>query len=365
MNDFIDMFDITMFQDFNVSPEITAVAPADGALDLTALLDADPTIADEMDSTFGVSHFVYSVSADDGSHWSEYGFAGTNPDDLAVTGLTNGVEYSVKIRAVSPVASSLPSPPEVGVPVAAALPAPEVIGRSEGNYTPPTSAEQIAQMVASAGGTVVWTPTNLGLPQLPELRGVHLEPGVVTVFINGAESQAELSTIGGSTLRLELPNGVVLNLASQVAVDASSGTRYITQAVTEGVLMVVDGHYVQVSASGFASNSVSEMWLFSKPALLGALKADTQGNVATRVQVPGGTPAGMHTLEIRGIDASGVPLTIALGITVVSPEDEKVATAEKSQFETGSLAWLWWVAVLLFVAAAVVIVLRRRVARRA
>lgn len=88
-----------------------------------------------------------------------------------------------------------------------------------------------------------------------------------------------------------------------------------------------------MKASGFKPNEDMEIVLHSDPVTLGYTKADAAGSVLHTVHIPAGTPAGKHTVIVRGLESGAVTQGEITVLAVGSP-----STGVKDLANTGA-AW--------------------------
>jgi hypothetical protein len=98
------------------------------------------------------------------------------------------------------------------------------------------------------------------------------------------------------------------------------------------------------------------MWSMSRLVQLGTGRADSEGLNGQLLPLPGDIEPGPHTLVVQGVDASGTPITLQVGFTVIDPQ---LASSVSS---TDSNQW-WWLLLLIptmIVIGWVIIAARRR-----
>jgi hypothetical protein len=155
-------------------PRIDVITPGDGRLTVRVT----PPVSDE--PAFAARSYDYSV--DDGATWTRDG-SGLLVSPVRITGLTNGVAYPVRVRALNHAGAGAPSPAVPAVP----QPAPAA----------PTALTVVAQ--SGRVVTLQWTP---GLGAMPA-AGYVVEGGELP-----GQVQATLPVTSGlPTLTFEAPPG--------------------------------------------------------------------------------------------------------------------------------------------------------------
>jgi hypothetical protein len=140
-------------------------------------------------------------------------------------------------------------------------------------------------------------------PNLPDLA-----PGKIVVVVDGREIEGTLSRengqltiqIGASNIRLV---GVVSG-SGLIALDSSGNIR------------VNPGDAVQASVSGFAAGSELTLRLKGAATPVATASVGDDGSSIVVGQIPAGTQSGDNTLELRGDDANGDAISVAVGIAV-------------------------------------------------
>lgn len=97
----------------------------------------------------------------------------------------------------------------------------------------------------------------------------------------------------------------------------------------------VAGEPVTVQVSGFAPNSVVEVFFRSAPILIGTFTADANGVVEATVAIPSDA-SGQHTIEVVGVDSNGDELvgSIPVQVAPTSGGDESPLPASSSSLST-------------------------------
>lgn len=152
-------------------------------------------------------------------------------------------------------------------------------------------------------------------------------PGQVAAVVEGVNQQVRVEIVAEVTLRITLPQDVELAVSStqpngeQIPVDA------------DGSLVVYRGATLQVTGSGFAPNSLVDVWIYSTPTRLGSILADSSGSILATFEVPATIAPGDHNIKLDGRSADGELVTISIGVRVrdavsdsTSSTDSKPAT---------------------------------------
>jgi titin len=111
---------------FAVTKSSSTVSTVITAPKLVSVTAGDRSLGLVFNAPSGAGVYQYQVSLDGGAHWAALDAIGDDPYTALLTGLTNGVQYKVAVRAVttagvttsSNTVLSTPTPPPPGVPVA-------------------------------------------------------------------------------------------------------------------------------------------------------------------------------------------------------------------------------------------------------
>jgi hypothetical protein len=160
-----------------------------------------------------------------------------------------------------------------------------------------------------------------GKPELPALA-----PTQSLAFENG-------SPVGVELVPTEEQSGYILSGDGwQVELAATDMSGSPLKLDDSGNIILNDDRFVEFSGTGFAPGSIVKVWLFSDPAELSQLTADSSGSFTGRAMVPIETAVGEHTIQLNGISKDGQLRSVALGVVVQAD-----ALLETSQFD-----WSWW-----------------------
>lgn len=163
-----------------------------------------------------------------------------------------------------------------------------------------------------------------GQPQLPALA-----PTQSLAFENGAPVAVELRPTAEES-------GYILSGDGwQVELEAADSSGSPLKLDDSGNIILNDDRFVEFNGSGFAPGSLVKVWLFSDPAELSQLTADSTGSFTGRALIPTATPVGEHTIQLNGITKDGQLRSVALGV-VVQPNTGPIPVAT----DLGMLNWL-------------------------
>lgn len=164
----------------------------------------------------------------------------------------------------------------------------------------------------------VTTPTPVTAPTPPSVPApttppASLPPGSV------------FGTIGGSPIDIQTKpgaRGTGLTLqAGPVAISlrgiTSNGQRI--PLATNGSLILPRSGQIPTGVSGLAPGTSITQVLYSTPVELGTASANSSGTFTSSPTLPATVPTGAHTLSITGTTNTGLPFTVALGVTVATP----------------------------------------------
>ena len=110
-------------------------------------------------------------------------------------------------------------------------------------------------------------------------------------------------TAGGFTVTLAgvNPDGTIIPLSS------------------DGLLEVRRGDMFRLDAQGFAPNSTVNIWMFSKPILMGTIEVGSDGLVKSTLKVPKSVENGLHHLVMVGVDKAKKEAKFEVGMNVGVP----------------------------------------------
>ena len=246
-----------------VTPAVPTAPDAPTSLSATALdTGVKITFTPGADNGSALTNYEYQL---DGGSWVAFSPADTT-SPVTIFGLTNGTEYSIKLRAVNGVGTSPASDPVLVTPVAA----PVKDGES-----------------------------------LPELT-----PGSRQVTVDGVPVTVTLEVQNTTDLVLK-SDGFELRLAG----GCTGGACELLEDVDGNAYMQLrTGGEVQVSGFGFKPNSVVHVWIFSTPKYVGKLNVASDGTFTGWLNLPAGITVGSHTLQVNGWTPEDAERTANMGV---------------------------------------------------
>jgi LPXTG-motif cell wall-anchored protein len=119
---------------------------------------------------------------------------------------------------------------------------------------------------------------------------------------------------------------------------------------------------IGIGGAGFRSGSHGRIRVFSSAVDLGGFDVLGDGSFAADVQLPNGLAAGDHTMEVEGVDPSGAPLVLSVGVQVMAAGADGAGSPATSLPATGSdsARMVMWAIALIGLGGALAIVGRRR-----
>ena len=305
------------------------------------------------------------------------GFESIVPEDqnglqyFELTGLTNGTEYTIVLRATglddldNPVVGA-ESAPATGTPFKAigspgvptvvtgpsSLKVSWTASTTPGTYPLAKYGVVIPVSHGESGGPEIVCQTTGLTCTVPVTAGVDYPVWVVAVDDHGNES----------VMGDPVSSGVVPNPQAPATVPTKNGDLTLPAGATS---TVAPGKTMTVSGSGYAPNSTITLAIYSTPQVLTTVVTDASGNFTATVTVPAGLAAGSHTLVASGVDSSGNVRYVNLPVTV-SSAGIATTTGKATLAYTGADVALPSIIGLLAVSLGTgLIVLRRRAMRSA
>jgi hypothetical protein len=213
---------------------------------------------------------------------------------------------SITVGAV-PVVAPTPEPTPVTSPTPTAeTPA---VPNEEPRAAPPTTT------ITTTTTTTTTLPPSAGDPVLNEDgTPIELEEGETTAYVQGEIVQVRKQSLNG-TLLLTLPN----NVSMEIGVLPGSNTPTVLSA--DGELRVFRKDQFMVNANGLLPGTTYTVFMFSEPRELARGEASIDGMVASGVTTPDDVEYGQHTLQLNGVGPDGEVVSVSLGFTVLSRED--------------------------------------------
>lgn len=144
-----------------------------------------------------------------------------------------------------------------------------------------------------------------------------------SVRVGNESMPSRIVLIENTTLQMVTEKGGVLS------VQATDGVKPIPVDVT-GRVQMVRSNSVETEGAGLMPNSEFAVYLFSEPILLGIGKTDSLGNFYASFLVENKIPLGQHTLQVKGILATGTSSSISMPVAVVESVEAASANAMPS-----------------------------------
>ena len=99
---------------------------------------------------------------------------------------------------------------------------------------------------------------------------------------------------------------------------------------SDGALILQADRTAAVEGAGFLPNSDVNLYTFSTPRFLGAVKTDASGNFKGTVPLPTDIPAGRHTLQSNGLAPDGAVRSLSLGVLLTADKARAKARTAKA-----------------------------------
>jgi len=141
----------------------------------------------------------------------------------------------------------------------------------------------------------------------------ELKPGVGTIVVNG-ESVSILvePTVDGSRL-------TIIGAGIAFTIDAVGPAGAALPLAPDGSLVLSQSGEFTMSGFGFDPSSSVTLFMFSTPTQLGTLPVPRNGALLGSVTIPASTSTGDHTIQAVGTGVDGMPMTVSLGVRVLTP----------------------------------------------
>lgn len=101
-----------------------------------------------------------------------------------------------------------------------------------------------------------------------------------------------------------------------LGIAATSTTGQPAPLTDEGALVLNTGLATQVNGTGFAKNTTANVYIFSKPQIIGTVPIDENGNFSGKFIIPAGLELGGHTFQIVGVTPDLGVRTASIGVLV-------------------------------------------------
>ena len=255
------------------------------------------------DNGSAITEYLYSLNG--GAAWTA---VSSTESPVTVSGLTNGTEYTVKLRSKNGVGVGTISRP-VSVTPAPPAPAPDS-GPGPGPSDPTNPAGPGPKpLVSTPEGPDLSARVPGNNPNVPasglaiggSLLLVDEQPETVSVIgVPDRKPTALWMTGGGITMRLS---------ASTIA------GAPLPLAAGDALVLERDG-LAHTEGTGFRPNSEVRVYLLSTPRLLGTLITDGNGAFKGSLPIPSDLALGRHTLQSNGVGFDGQVRSLSLGVKV-------------------------------------------------
>jgi titin len=264
------------------------------------------------DDTGGSAVNGYQVSVDNGTTWVAADTSTTGDGEslaASVTGLTNGVSYAVRVRAVTAAGAGASGDAVTVVPGI------------------PGTPLAVSAVAGVSSITVTWEPpSSTDVPVVGYL--VIAEPGPASCRPAAGQRSCVLSAVAGRQYRVRVVAETAAGLEASSplsravtprgpAVPATAPAAPTTLTTDKGKIgLAVPGQAITVIGTGFAPLTTITVMLYSEPITLGTAVTDATGSFALPVTIPAGLDPGAHTFLASGVDPAGATRQMALPVTV-------------------------------------------------
>lgn len=196
-----------------------------------------------------------------------------------------------------------------------------LVTATAGSVTGYTAGSTAVTFLLSKNSTVVPGPApSSGGSSAPVIADNSVDPG------------AAVSVPGNSSLFIgssSVPMTVSANSAN-TGLDMSMGQWEVTIAPAvaatalplgpQGELRTTQGQTLDISGTSYLRGTTVNIFIMSKPILIGATRVSARGNFSTTVTIPPTMSLGIHTLQIVGVNPGNETSRASLGITVVATD---------------------------------------------
>ncbi|MFI5935144.1 fibronectin type III domain-containing protein [Actinoplanes sp. NPDC051494] len=257
---------------------------------------------------------------------------GTGTLSCAVTGLTNGTSYVLRVAAtnaagtgpesvssgpVTPVSAVPPAPASPGAPTA-------VAGVSSITASWPAATGNVTGYTAYASPGSATCSTSSASDRTCVLGGTAGTSYTVTVVARGP---------GGNSAASPASNAVTPTAPVEPPVVPADVP--VTLTTDKGQLSIaVPAQTITVIGTGFAPFSTAKVTIYSDPIVLGTVTTDAAGSFSVPVTIPAGLESGKHTFVAQGVDPQGVARQMALPVTVAPSSSDSSGSGDESQNTT-------------------------------
>ena len=173
---------------------------------------------------------------------------------------------------------------------------------------PSTNTSVTATTIVATTTSTTVAKSETAVVQAPDIA--EAQPGAGAVEIDG-------ELIEGSTSRVD--NQLIVTAGSlTVGIAAVDENGTIQPLDANGNVFVQPEDLVQVTATGFKTQSEVEVWMFSTPTQLGNVSVNDEGKITATFTVPKSTESGDHRIALVGTDSNGKDAKFAVGLIVGS-----------------------------------------------
>jgi alpha-tubulin suppressor-like RCC1 family protein len=186
-----------------------------------------------------------------------------------------------------------------------------------GNPMSSVSSTTTTTVVRASGSSVTSTTsttsttTTVPKKQVVAPKLVNTESAAGAATIDGKIAKAKTSRVNNQLVFTA--SGFTLTLAGV----NTDGT--IIPLSSDGSLEVGRGDLFRFDAQGFAPNSTVNIWMFSKPILMGTIEVGSDGLVKSTLKVPKSVENGLHHLVMVGVDKNKKEAKFEVGMNVGVP----------------------------------------------
>lgn len=288
----------------------------------------------------------------DSSNWSTLSY-GANDTTAALTGLTNGTGYFVRVRAETTQPGEWS--PVAGPFTPVAPPAPVIGPRVLAPTAPAATSDVIAPLLTavmprSLTTTSITSLTGPSQVTVTEDGRIELQPTQSVALIDGQPVDATVQ-INNSSVNIKTDStSLQLDFGSTAQSSASASTATTLQ----------QGTTISFTGDGFGATTPVVTWIQSDPVKLSEAEVSRAGTVTDKVKIPSSIAAGEHTIQVNGLDTAGRVVSLIYGVEVTAT----ALAAESPSTPAAVITQLWFWMLLLVVVAILAWVSIRLIRRR-
>jgi hypothetical protein len=193
------------------------------------------------------------------------------------------------------------------------------------------------------------------LSVLPSGPNNRVAPSPSLVRINGRSEPSRVVITDDRTGHVVIAGGGLINITAKANQEP-------VPVDYRGRVQMVIGNAVETQGRGMSPNTEFAVYLFSEPTLLGVGITDAEGRFFASFVPEEEIPIGDHTLQVKGILASGERVAISLPVTVVAKVEDALAqtSSEASSSPQGATISPVWVVISLIAIALLLALASRR-----